>query len=486
MHTRSNVLGVVLAIAGVALAGSFASAARTPVVPSSAEVLSTVPTTVSGVASGRLRKNEPVPQCASVAGVRWYTVKAPHRGAMVARLVARDDLDGALAVYRIVRSQRIPVICAETNRHGRARLAWYAYTEGSYLIGVARRQGSAVGPYDLTVLSAERPEKPPGTPLPAAGIRATVNAVLDATDAWSVEMAPGITYRLNLTTTSKYGCTSYSIYRPGVSSFVHGRPVSVKECGGYSEFTPGAAGGGLYSVVVSTERGDPIDHAYRLEVAQAAADDTAPGISLTNGEFVSGDLFGRGIDVLDMYRFAVPRPKELTTIELRQKPNVGFDLLVLGETGARVGTIHEGRGLQVLRLRIPAGHYFAVVRSRAGNGGTYGLQVRVRDLTTTTISSNGASFTEAPPETSLPLTVHVDSASHGGRVIVEIDHFDPIAGWHFATTLTGTLDAAGNFTTSWLPPSVGHFRARAWFVANPYSSFSSSGYVRLHVAEPLE
>jgi len=148
--------------------------------------------------------------------------------------------------------------------------------------------------------------------------------------------------------------------------------------------------------------------------------------------------------------------------------------------------IRAGQGLQVLRLHIAAGHYFAVVRSRGANGGTYGLQVRVRDVTKTTISSNGSAFTEAPPGTTLPVTVHVDSASHGGRVLVEIDHFDPIAGWHYATTLTGALDSAGDYAASWLPPSVGHFRAHARFVANPYSSFSQSGYVRLHVAEPLE
>jgi hypothetical protein len=35
------------------------------------------------------------------------------------------------------------------------------------------------------------------------------------------------------------------------------------------------------------------------------------------------------------------------------------------------------------------------------------------------------------------------------------------------------------------PPSVGHWRARARFVANPYSSYSESEYVHLHVVEPL-
>ena len=71
-------------------------------------------------------------------------------------------------------------------------------------------------------------------------------------------------------------------------------------------------------------------------------------------------------------------------------------------------------------------------------------------------------------------------------MIVEIDHFDPIAGWHYATSMTGSVASSGQLTSSWLLPSIGHFRARARFVANPYSSFSESGYVRMHVVEPLE
>lgn len=487
MNARANTafaatlaLGLVFAVA----AGVASSPAR--VVPATAKALQSVPVTVSGEADGQLAKDAPVPGCGSVAGVNWYTVKAPHRGPMVARLVAKGELDGALAVYRIVRSQRLPVLCRATNRHGRARVAWYAYREGSYLLGVGRRAASAVDRYELTVLAAERPEVAPGTQLPANGVRSTVNAVLDSYDAWAVQMDRGVTYRLNLTAASRYGGIGYSVYRPNVPSFVHARPVLVQEGGGYAEFTPGLDGGGLYSVVVATRRDDPVDHSYRLQVARAGADDTAPGIHLVNGESVTGSLFARGVDVVDMYRFGVPRTNQLTTIELRQPANVGFDLLVANETGGRVAAIRQGRGLQVLRLHIPAGRYYAIVRSREKNGGRYGLQIRVRDVTRTTVDASGAPYLESPQSTPAPLTVHVTSASHGGRVVIEIDHFDPIAGWHFATTVTGSLDATGTFSTAWVPPSVGQFRARARFVANPYSSFSESGYVHLHVIEPLE
>lgn len=405
---------------------------------------------------------------------------------MVARLVAQGELDGAVAVYRIVRSQRLPLLCAATNRHGRARVAWYAYTEGSYLVGVVRRQGSAADRFALTVLASERVEQAPGQALPVEGVRSTINGVLDTMDAYSVPMMRGTTYRLNLTTPSTGGCIGYSIYRPGVPSFLHAQTVATVPCGGYSDFTPGLEGGGLYSVVITTDRRDALDHSYSFEAGPAGIDDTAPGVKIENGQYVSGSLFGKGLDVLDMYRFGVPRENELTTIELRQKANVGFDLLVMDETGRRVGSVHQSKGLQVLRMHIASGRYYAVVKSVDKSGGDYGLQLRVRDVTSTSINAAGATYYEAPPNVAMPITVQVTQASHGGRVIVELDHFDPIAGWHFATELTGSVDASGTYSTSWIPPSVGHFRARARFVANPYSSFSESGYIRMHVIEPLE
>lgn len=480
------VCGAVLLAVVVSLTAGAAGSANGSVVPSSAEAIASVPSTVSGIANGRISKDAPVPACGAVAGVTWYTVRAPHRGAMVAKLVAKGELDGSVAVYRIVRSQRIPVLCAATNRHGRARVAWHAFTEGSYLIGVARRQSSAVGPYELTVLASEPAERAPGAALPANGVGATINGVLDTADAWSVPMTRGTTYRLNLTSTSRVGCIGYEIYRPGIPSFLHADPVAKAPCGGYSEFTPGLDGGGLYSVLVTTDRSDPLDHYYRLAVGAAGVDDGAPGVRIENGQYVTGSIFGRGLDAVDMYRFMVPRENELTTVELRQKANVGFDLLIVDETGRRVDAIREGRGLQVLRMHLPAGRYYAVVRSRGKSDGAYGLQLRVRDVTSTGITAGGATYVEAPPNVAMPISVHVAQASHGGRVLVEVDHFDPLSGWHFATELSGNLDASGTLTAFWMPPSVGHFRARARFVANPYSSFSESGYVRMHVVEPLE
>jgi len=480
-------LGLAAAIFVVLVLGSAGQSAPEQLVPQGAKPIGSLPAEVGGVLdTGKLQKGAPVPDCASVEAVQWFTLTAPRRGPMVARLVARGDLDAAVAVYRIVRSQRFPLVCASGDRHGRARVAWYAYAEGSYLVGVARRSESASDRYALTVRAADRAPRPPGEPLAPGGVRETVNPVLDSADAWAVPMQRGTTYRLNLVTPWRGGCISYELYGPHATSFGRARPVLVQECGGYALFTPGVDGGGLYSVRVKTAQDAPLDHAYRLEVARAGEDDTAPGIGLVNGQYVAGKLFGKGIDAVDLYRFGVPRENELTTLELAQKPNIGFELLVLDETGKQVGAVREGRGRQVLRMNLPAGRYFAALRTKGADGGRYGLQVRVRDVTATTITVNGSRFVEAPADGIVPLAVQVSSASHGGRVLVEIDHFDPLAGWHYAATVTGDLDSNGAFVTDWTPPSVGHWRARARFVANPYSSYSESDYVRMHVIEPLE
>jgi hypothetical protein len=479
--------GIGAAILIVLVLGGTGSSARELLVPTSAKPFGAVPGTVSGVAdAGKLEQGAPAPGCASVDGVDWYTLSASHRGPMLARLSAGDELDAVVAVYRITGSDRFTVMCARTNRAGRAQAVWYAYPTGSYLIGVGRTTGSAADTYRLTVQAAEEPPRPPGDALATRGVVSTVNPILDSADAWTASMKAGTTYRLNLTTQWRTGCIGYRIYRPGIWSFAAARPVFEAECGGYSLFTPGLDGGGEYSVLVRTTDGDPVAHTYRLEVATAGEDDTAPGVKLANGEYVSASLDGGAIDALDLYRFGVPRENQLTTIALTQKPNVGFDLLVLDETGKQIASVLTGRGRQELRLHVAAGRYYTGVRARGARGGDYGLQIRVRDVTATAINAAGTQFAEVPAAQTVPLTAQVTSASHGGRVIVEIDHYDPLVGWHFASSLVGEVDASGTYVAQWTPASVGHWRSRARFVANPYSSFSQSGYVRIHVIEPLE
>lgn len=486
MNIRSlGLVGAAAGSLGLAVAASTAFTSPQNVIPKGATTLGVAPVGAHGVADARgPRSGEPVPACASVAGVTWYVVQAPRRGAVVARLVARGDLDAAIAVYRVVRSQRTALSCAKTNRQGRARVAWYGYGQGSYLIGVARREGSAVGTYDLDVKVAEAQPRPPGTALPAQGAAETINGVLDTADAWSMQMARGVTYKLSLA--SRAPCLALEIYRPGVYAFRPAKAVQSWSCAGSALFTPGIDGGGAYNLVVRDNDGDPRSHYYRFLAAPAGADDIAPGLRLTNGQFVRGGIAGRGLDTLDLYRFDVPRPNELTTLDLRQQATVGLDLLILNETGGRLACACSGKGRQVLREHLSQGRYYAAVRSRSRSSGAYGLQLFVRDVTTSSIAALGLPYAETQPGQGVPLTVQVTSASHGGPVRIEIDRFDPLSGWHFSAVVAGQVGTDGRYVTSWVPSTVGHWRARVRFLGTPFSSYSESGYVRIHVAEPLE
>ena len=473
------------AVLALGLAGGAASAPPNDAI-ADAERIPTLPATVDGTTKGaKLSKDEPAPSCAAVKGIVWYAVTAPRRGAMVARLAADPDRDAVVVVQRIVRSKRYEAACALTGRQGRANVAWYAYAGRSYLIGVARPSAGSGGDFELEVIASEPDPRPPGTALTAARIVSTVDPILDSADAWSVGMTRGTTYRIYAA--ARGGCVSLEIYRPRVSSFAIANPVmSVPPCGGYLAFTPGIDGGGTYSLLVRAVGTKPVTVSYRLETAPYDADDGAPGVELENGESTTGSVSGRGIDPHDMYRITVPRENELTVIEMQQKPTVGLDLLVLTEAGDQLACACSGRGRQVLRENLDPGNYYVVVRSRGKSGGDYRLQVRIRDVTTTSISVGGEKSVEVVPGRSVPLRVDVTSASHGGAVQIEIDRRDPLIGWQFSTVQTGNLSSGGTVTLNWTPPSVGTWRARARFLGTPYSSFSSSGYALVHVAEPLE
>jgi hypothetical protein len=451
---------------------------------SDAERLATLPAAVVGTTQGaRREKSDPAPACATADRTVWYRVDVARATSFVVRLHALGRLDAVVAVYRRDRSHLTSVTCKETDGNGRAVIAFYGHKRNSFLVLVGERSGSPSGTFRLQVVAAERQPRPPGTALTGGIARSTVDAVLDQADAWSVSMQKGSTYRINLTSPRR--CLSLSIYRPGVYSFRRVKPVQYFECGGYTTFTPGPDGGGTYSLVVGAEEGPPALQPYRLEFAPAGVDDTGPGASLENGEVVRNSLFGRGLDVVDLYNFDVAKPNELTSLVLRARPNVGFDMLLLRDTGRRVDCACGSSGALRLREHLRAGHYFVAVRSRAKSGGRYRLQLLIRSVTTTSVLVSGSRFAEAPPGTSVSLTVHVTSAERGGPVRIQIDRLDPLAGWQFSALFRTRVGASGFTTTMWTPPSVGYWRVHASFVGTPFASFSESRSARLYVSKPL-
>jgi hypothetical protein len=449
-----------------------------------ASPIARLPATVRGTTEGaRLGARDPHPWCASSTGVVWYELRAPRHAAIVLRLRAHGKLDAAVAVDHRVRSKLQPVACAKTNTFGRASVAFYGSLRGTYLIGVARLRASADATFVLSALVAERPSRPPGDALPAGGVRSTLNAALDPSDAWSVSLTRGTTYRFNVTSRA---CVTMEVYRPHIYSFATSRPVLATDCGGYQTFTPGPDGGGLYTVRISTGGAGTATQPYLFTFAPAEPDDIGPGLSLANGATVHGRISGRGIDNVDLYRITVPRDHEQTTIDFHEKATTEMDLMLLTEEGRRISCACDTGGRQRLREVLRAGHYFVVVRSRARSGGPYSLGVVTRDITTTRLTATaGATSLDVPPDTAVTFTVSVAQAHDGGPLTLEIQRFDPLARWQFSTLYRQQIGADGNFTTSWTPPSVGRWRAHARFFGTRFSSFSESAWVNVRVAEPL-
>ena len=143
------------------------------------------------------------------------------------------------------------------------------------------------------MIAAEPDPRPPGTALTAGQIVSTVDPILDSSDAWSVGMTRGTTYRIYAA--ARGGCVSLEVYRPDVSSFAIAKPVtSIAPCGGYLAFTPGIDGGGTYSLLVRAVGTKSVTVSYRLETAPYDADDGAPGVELENGESTTGSVSGAG------------------------------------------------------------------------------------------------------------------------------------------------------------------------------------------------
>ena len=71
-----------------------------------------------------------------------------------------------------------------------------------------------------------------------------------------------------------------------------------------------------------------------------------------------------------------------------------------------------------------------------------------------------------------------------GPATVEIDRFDPVAGWQFYKDVrVSVIDGGGS--VSFTPPSAGQWLAQAKFLGSRGASPSQSGHSRLLSAGPL-
>ena len=194
----------------------------------------------------------------------------------------------------------------------------------------------------------EKPPVPPGQPLPPSGVVDKVDPLYDQSDAWSVRMEPGITYRINLS--PRKGCAAIAVYPPATHSFGSSRRVVYRECGGYLTFTPGHDGGGTYSLLVSAPRGSAAIVGYHLQAAAAQPDDQGPGILLGSDAKIAGSVSGRSIDVVDLYRFDVSK---LSTVQAALTPATGIQVALTNLDGTPIADATPGSTLRKTLTRGP-------------------------------------------------------------------------------------------------------------------------------------
>jgi hypothetical protein len=475
----------------IALVVALATASSAAAAPSNddlrdAQRLGDLPARVGGTTrDAGTERSEPRTRCGATSGTVWYALRSDRRGPLIVQLEAAGALQAVVGVFRRGRGDRLqPVACRRTNVNGRVLLAFYGRRGREYAVVVGTAAGSRPDAFRLDVSRPEPRSIPPGRPL-AGPADATVHPLLDRDDAWSVELERGRSYRINLLPARD--CVSAYLYRPRTYRFTDDeQPVAALECGGYALFTPGPDGGGRYSLLVVAEEERRAPQRYVLRVAPAEADDVAPGIDLGASADVDGSLSGRGVDLLDLYRFRAGHESELD-VRLRTSPKARFQLVIVRPTGEPVQTEARQRpGRTVLRHRLDAGHYYLGVRSLARSGGPYSLSLRVRGITATDMLVGNQRFLQVAPGEPQALAATVAAAGIGGRVRFQFDRRDPFNGWQFAHTVVAPVGATGLATASWTPPGFGHWRVRARFLGTDTEAPSESGYTRIFVAEPLD
>lgn len=431
----------------------------------------TLPVSLTGTTQDATLEADEPSTCSPLKGSVWYQVQATDATRIVVRLRAQGDLDGSVDVLRRVRSQLRPVTCEPTDDDGQAELSFKPEPGGIYLVRVGQRSNSVPGAFRLDVSAPAPPPTVPGPLLPRGGVSRSLDAVQNTADAWSFRMRVGTTYRVNVTA-AEGTCVSAALYATGVKDFESDDPVRTARCGGYLLYTPVAGAGGRYSILLSAQPRRRGPQTYHVQVARAAGDDTAPGLSLANYERARGALRGSGVDAVDLYHFSLARRSDLSVRLGADR----FTLRLLSDTGRRIAT---GSGSEGIRRRLRAGRYFIAVSAAAGENGGYVLQRAARTITRTSVSMPA----RRTPGAAVPVTARVTPAT-GGVVRFTVERFDPLAGWLFLVQRDVTA-SGGVARTSFTPAGEGRYRATAAFLGSRTAAPSQAGYARTLVAGRL-
>jgi hypothetical protein len=419
-----------------------------------------VPGKLTGTTEGATYSDDDPELCSDAFAPVWYSLRPAHSGRIAVRLSVRGRVDAVVAVYRQDRSKLVDLGCDVSDASGVAGVPFDAQAGTTYLVAVAAPYDAQAGNFELQSVAV------PSASFPGARLARDLDVRLDPllrpSAAFSVRLHEGATYRINATAPG--ACVHVELLRRPAAAGVD--LAKSDGCGGYLVYTLGPGMAGVFPLLVSLQEGQA--SMVNVAIRQAEADDLAPGVPLANASLRRGRLSARDADVVDTYRFQVPARAD-ATLELRGA--VHADLLLFDGRGKQLACACDGRTQSSIVEGLPAGGYLAVLRARPAETGAYALSLRLREPTSTgvhlTASGGGR------PQ--LALVAKVRPAAVGGRLVLELDRFDPLSGWQFVATTSHTVARGG--TVFSLRPMVGAWRVRARYGGTLTASTSVSDWI---------
>jgi hypothetical protein len=429
-----------------------------------AQALGSLPATVQGTTvEATVESTERPPACGPIGPSVWYSASADSAGRIAVKLDAAGELDATLDVFKSVRSRLDPLGCDVTDTQGKAAVNFAVSANGHYLIRVSQRPESVPGTFSLRVSAPAFTAQPPGAPLPVGGATRTLDRTDNIDSAWSVVLHSGTTYRMRLSGRDGRCRPAAWVYAPGTSSFESGSVVRVVHCGQSFTFTPRPGEGGRYPIHVVASTTARRSQTYHLQIAQAGADDTAPGLPIGNHTSTRGALRGDQVDAVDLYRFDVT-DRSRTTFSLATSQD--FLVSVLSERGRRMGT--GGSGLEVT---LPPGTFYIAVRAVGSAAGSYRLRRDSRVLTHTKLEAVATGLSATLTATTTPAS--------SGPVQMTVERYDPLAGWLFADQFD--LRAVAGRAARSFSGRQGWYRVVALFRGTRDAASSGSRTVQFHL-----
>ncbi len=473
-----------LVLLGLALPASGLAATTKPPANddrTDAQLLTSLPASVNGTtANATLEKDTEPSSCSPIGASVWYRFTASADGRVVVDLQNAGDLDATVEAFTRVRSQSQSVGCDTTDAKGVGGLDFKAKKGNEYLVRVAQLANSVSGTFRLNVFAPQPPASAPGPLLPAGGVTGSVDRLQNPDDAFSARLRVGVTYRVHLSGRDGSCSTRLGLYGPGTTSF-ESEAFDTLSCGGYATITPAPGESGRYSFLVSASSGERSRQPYHLEVARARADDVSPGRFVRNYGRVHGKLEGSRIDVVDQYRFDVTKR---SVVSLRLATSGDFDLLLLSDSGGRIGCACGDEGSTELHRGLRPGRYYAVVRARGSSTATYTFSRISRTITRTRVTIGGKGRAQSSPGRSFTIGLRTSPAVSGPGTVT-IQRFDAFTdSWSFVRHVHVRI-SGGRASVSYLPPTVGRYRATGSFDGSRGASPSRAGFARVLVAGPL-